>query len=259
MPTVLARFGIWPADMPPTHDLAALGLPPTDDKGASTKDRDREERRRKRRIIELDGQEFSAEELDLGRLVAYISENPGSGVLKASLRKSRLAVMPEVPPKPSGTSQSTSNRRKNRLSDEQKTATGLVGELAAFAWLERAYSDVFSPDCWVSSYREIAGHPPGNDDLGYDFAVPLKSQIIFFEVKSTRGDEMQFELTEAEAGNARDCARTSRADYRVLWVPHVLDTEWRSLHVLPNPMDPAARHLYRFPGTGLLCKFQTGI
>jgi len=146
--------------------------------------------------------------------------------------------------------------RPQRLSDEQKAAIGLVGETVAYAWLSHRYPSVCSPSAWKSAYRETVGEPPGDDTLGYDFEIVLKTRTVYFEVKATAGTDTTFELGESEVGKARDCTRSSRFDYRILFVTQVLDAERRAFFVLPNPMDPANQSFFRFPGSGLTCTFK---
>ena len=55
--------------------------------------------------------------------------------------------------------------RVPRMSDEQRTGVGLIGEVVARAWLERHYANVD----WVSGYRNIVlGDSVGSDSLGYN-------------------------------------------------------------------------------------------
>jgi hypothetical protein len=141
------------------------------------------------------------------------------------------------------------------MSDAQRSAIGLVGETIAYAWLQRQYPDACSPGSRVSSYRETIGEPPGDNSLGYDFKIELRQTTVYFEVKATTGSNTRFDLGESEVGKAADCARRRREDYRVIFIANALSADHRALHVLRNPMDPAYRHLYRFPGAGLVCMF----
>jgi hypothetical protein len=79
---------------------------------------------------------------------------------------------------------------------------------------------------------------------------------VYFEVKATSGNDASFELSEREVGVARDCVRSSRYQYRVLFITDALDAERRALFVLPNPMDAANQSFFRFPGSGLTCTFK---
>jgi hypothetical protein len=80
--------------------------------------------------------------------------------------------------------------------------------------------------------------------------------MVYFEVKATGGTDAFFELSEREVGVARDCVRSSRFQYRVLFITEALDAERRSLFVIPNPMDPSNAAYFRFPGSGLTCTFK---
>lgn len=256
---LVQTLGHWPSGMPLSVEPHVLKVDPTQaDSAAEKRRREREERARRQRIVVVDGTEFSADDVDLEALVAHIQANPGELVLGATRRTTQLAHLPEKRPGGGGGGErnTRAHRRREEASPAQRIAIGLVGEVAAYAWLEVNYPDVFSPECWISSYRELAGYPAGDDDAGYDFRIALKTRTLFFEVKATPGSDTRFQLSENELGVARDCTGRTDLDYRILFVPQVLDSSYRTLYVLPNPMDPVRRHLYRFPGAGLTCHFK---
>lgn len=120
------------------------------------------------------------------------------------------------------------------------------------------YPHEFDATCWQSSYCAVDGVPGGDDGLGYDFRIFLKTKTLYFEVKATTGDITEFELGDSEVKRARACTGRGRAkeEYRVIFVSYVLDSRRRRLDVLPNPLDPDNRAFYRFPGSGLRCSFE---
>ena len=68
--------------------------------------------------------------------------------------------------------------------------------------MKRHYPTIVKEESWVSTNRERALQlPGGNDKLGYDFVVNLPSYTLYFEVKSTSGEDFIFRLgpTEVEA------------------------------------------------------------
>lgn len=255
----LVRAGAWPPGMPHSLDLSLLGLDPADlQEEQDAEERERRERLERRRRITVDGQAFSAERDGYAALAEHVRSTIRPDILAAGRRVSRLAVMPEIattdrdrPPGP--------RRRVVRspaLSDHQTKAIGLVGETIAYEWLQGRYPDVCTPAAWKSSYCETIGQPAGDDTLGYDFEIALKTVTICFEVKATSGTTTAFELGESEVGKARDCIRSERFDYRIIFITDALEADHRRLFLLPNPMDPANRDYFRFPGSGLTCAFR---
>jgi hypothetical protein len=139
------------------------------------------------------------------------------------------------------------------LTESQRGAIGLVGEVVALEWLKRRYSGA-SEDSWKSGYRDfVVGGSVGDDALGFDFEVPVGRTSYLFEVKAMVGDEMQIELGESEVLTAQRHARTDR--YRILYMPFALDPARRAIHVLPNPFAERGRSLYQLAGSGLRYRF----
>ena len=137
------------------------------------------------------------------------------------------------------------------MSDEQRTAVGLVGEIAARGWLERHYASVE----WVSGYRNIVlGDNAGSDGHGYDFIARRASgRRLYFEVKAHEGDTpeiAEFELTEREVA----AAQQYRDAYRILLITSALDTSSRQILELPGPLGPRGVGRYTLAGHGLRYK-----
>jgi hypothetical protein len=255
----LMRSGNWPKGMPPSLELADLDLDAGDLQ--QEQDAEAEERRERfegRRRITVDGESFSAERDGYAALADHVRSTIRPDLLAAGRRVAHLAVMPEVTS--SGRERIPGARgrvvRPPALSDYQTKAIGLVGETVAYEWLQQRYPEVCNPGSWKSSYCETIGQPAGDDTLGYDFELALKTVTIFFEVKATSGTTPAFELGESEVGKARDCTRSARFDYRIVFITDALDADRRQLFLLPNPMDPANRDYFRFPGSGLICAFR---
>jgi hypothetical protein len=256
---LLVSSGHWPEGMPPSLDLSDLGLSAADlQEEQDAEARERRERLEQRRRISVDGQSFSAEHDGYEALANHIRSSIRPDLLTSGRRVARLGFMP-----------ATSPARRERipgarggvvrgpgLSDHQTTAIGLIGETVAYEWLRHRYPDVCTPSSWRSSYCETIGQPAGDDTLGYDLEIALKTVTIFFEVKATSGTDTIFELGESEVGKARDCTRSDRFDYRIVFITDVLDAGRRQLFLLPNPMDPTNRDRFRFPGSGLTCAFR---
>ena len=255
----LMRSGHWPTGMPPSLELADLDLDAGDlQQEQDAEEQERRERLERRRRITVDGQIFSAERDGYTALADHVRSTIRPDLLAAGRRVARLAPMPEVTS--TGRERTPGSRGRvvqpPALSDHQTKAIGLVGETLAYEWLQHRYPDVCTPASWNSSYCETIGQPAGDDTLGYDFEIALKTVTIFFEVKATSGTTTAFELGESEVGKARDCTRSERFDYRIIFITNALDADQRQLFLLPNPMDPANRDYFRFPGSGLTCAFR---
>jgi hypothetical protein len=255
----LALSGDWPEGMPQSLDLEHLGLSATDlQYEQDAEQQQRRDRLEQRRRITIDGESFSAERGGFAALAEHVRSTIRPDILAAGRRVARLAVLPGV--SDAGRERAHGSRggvvRSPALSDHQKSAIGLVGETVAYEWLQNRYPDACTPACWKSSYCETIGQPAGDDTLGYDFEIALKTVTIFFEVKATVGTTTAFQLGESEVGKARDCTRSDRFDYRILFISDALSADQRQLFLLPNPMDPAYRDHFRFPGSGLTCVFR---
>ncbi|MGW2183601.1 protein NO VEIN domain-containing protein [Streptomyces sp. NPDC001732] len=137
----------------------------------------------------------------------------------------------------------------NRTNEDQRSAIGLVGEVAARAWLQRRYSDVR----WRSGYAAVVnGDREASDGLGYDFEVAWRDTTRLYEVKalSEPGAEwVEFELGPSEVETARRHARGSR--YRILLITAALDPARRRVFDLPNPFSAKGRERFRIVGRAL--------
>jgi hypothetical protein len=177
----LAAQDLWPDGMPRSLAPGELGLNDADlQTEADIQERDRRERLRQRRVIHVDGIEFSAEPGDYTAIFDHVSATISDDVLATS-RPARLLELPETRTSQSSGKRGPTGARQESMSDAQKMALGLVGETIAFAWLQRRYPDICSPASWVSSYREAIGEPPGDNSLGYDFKIALKQTTLYFE------------------------------------------------------------------------------
>lgn len=249
----LAEGSFWPLVMPQTTDLEALGLDPDVlDRGQRERRAREEEARRAARSVVLDGEQLDASERNYAELAARVQASVDERFLETSKRAAALA---DVEPKATGPGGGggRGRARRERLTKEQRSAIGLVGEVLAYEWLQKRYPDEITPDSWVSGYRSaVLGGYEGDDSLGYDFEVVQKSQTLRFEVKATATDACEFPLTESEL-RAAQFAR--RGTYRILFIRNALDRSRRTLHVLPNPFEDASRGKYRVMNEGLRYRF----
>jgi hypothetical protein len=243
--------GLWPSGMPLTFNLSELGLSAADLEAARTEEERQQARREfEKRSIEIDGQRYRATPENFGKLAEVVRNSLSESFLK---KRPRFAALNKVAP--SGERTRTSVRSKagstavRSMTEPQRAAIGLIGEVVALEWLKGQYPSA-TEDSWKSTYRDfILGGSQGDDSLGYDFEVPVGRTSYFFEVKATIGESPEIELGESQVVTARNQRRSER--YRILFVPHVLDAERRTVHVLPNPFSDRGQESYRLMGSGL--------
>ena len=242
----------WPDQMPRTLELTTLGLDPADllsrDQEA---DEDRRRRQHERTHLHIDGHEMPVTTEDLSALADTIA----GGLTEDFLTQSGKVTLGPAPSRtsrtgsPGGTGLTIA--RTQRMSDEQRIAVGLIGEIAARGWLERHYASVE----WVSGYRNIVlGDSAGSDRHGYDFIARRASgRRLYFEVKAQEGDApeiAEFELGETEVA----AAQKHRDAYRILLITSALDTSSRRILELPGPLGPHGVGRYTLAGHGLRYK-----
>ena len=138
------------------------------------------------------------------------------------------------------------------MSDEQKLAVGLIGELWVREWLRiRHHLEVVDESNWVSGYRDaVLNTSGGQDALGYDFIVARKSYTLYYEVKASTGDPLRFELGPTEIGAAQRWRSDRDHRFRILYVTYVGDPTRMRVTVLPNPFSTKAEGKFRPVGKG---------
>ena len=243
---VAAALG-WPDQMPQTLDLAALGLDASDLLSRDQADaEDRRRRQHDRTHLQVDGHEVSVDVEHLGSLADSIA----ASLTEELLGQSGKVTLAKVPSgrKRTGSGGGLAVARVPRMSDEQRTGVGLIGEVVARAWLERHYANVE----WVSGYRNIVlGDDVGSDSLGYDFVVQRGgNRRFYYEVKalvSEAPEIAEFELGETEVVSAQ----RHRDGYRILLVCSALDSTSRRILELPNPLGARGAGRYTLLGRGL--------
>jgi hypothetical protein len=253
--TWLAETGRWPADMPRTLRPAELGLSAADiDVASRQREDDARRRRDETRRISIDGTKVSAQEEDYPAIVESIRAGITPELLSTPPSLSDLDIQAGEHPGRGrlGGSGMTAAWRP-RLSDVQAAAVGLAGEVVALEWLKANYPNVTDAS-WRSGYRNLLlGGNEGDDSLGYDFEVVFRRHRLLFEVKATVGDAFEFDLTEAEIRAAQTVRPNDR--YHVLFISKVLDSDERSIYLLPNPLGAEGIGRYRMVGSGLRLRF----
>ena len=246
----LVTSGVWPADKPLSTDLADWGI--SEEKLRDSDEQiesEREIARLKRLKIDINGKEFSATKDNYDQLVAAVAGHftDADGLTKTAMENQKLADAdkPSGSGGSSGSSGDGGNKRVPRspdsgLSDDQRKAVGLIGELYAKEWIRRLYLEKFglalNDSYWVSGYRNaVLGTDSGNDLLGYDMIVRLKSVTHYYEVKASTGESRVFEMGPTEIAAAHKYRADKEHRYRVLYVSNATDHKKMKIAVLPNP------------------------
>lgn len=261
----LEFHGAWPSGKSVSMDFADWGVSEDEIRNREAQsERDRAAQIRRRQQLVFGGREFSAQTENLDALIDAVKEGlkdvDAFVDINSSIR--RLADFDERSRGGSsgGGACGSSNGRTSRsgdssLSEDQKRAVGLVGELFAKEWIRRYHSEKhgYEPDdeCWVSGYRNaVLGTTSGNDGLGYDFAVQLKSTTYYYEVKASTGDFQTFEMGPTEIAAAQRYKADHNNKYRILYVANATDPKRAKISLLPNPFSRAGEKKLRPVGRG---------
>ncbi|KUL31465.1 ATP-binding protein [Actinoplanes awajinensis] len=252
----LQKLGAWPADMPPTDDAAILGLTDDDlDRQKAEERQQRAERERQRRVVNIDEKPFDMDDGFASLRAALDDALDRTPAFLTTAR--RFTGLQEIDSRPGRDNRrgggGFGGRSNAELSSLQKLGVGFAGEWYAYRWLERNYGADFTPECWVSRYREQIFSGSGDDGLGWDFEIPGRRGSWYYEVKTTLGEGGGIELGETQVIAAQENARNRR--WRLIVITNVMN-ENRQIRMLPNPFDPASRGRYRFAGQGLRLEYR---
>ena len=261
----LVSYGVWPKDKPLSTQLDVWGISEESVRESSAQiDNEREKARLRRLKLSVNGTEILATEDNYGNLVSAVTAHFGtaSGLVDLSLANQNLADV-EVPLSGgTGGGGATGNPDRGQprspdagLSDAQKRAVGLIGELYAKEWIRRFYRDKHSLElddsCWVSGYSgAVLGSKSGDDRLGYDMIVRLKSVTHYYEVKASVGDSRAFEMGPTEIAAAHKYRGDKEHRYRILYVSNATDHRRTKFALLPNPFSKEGVKALRPVGRG---------
>ncbi len=257
----LTIVDMWPDAMPSTDDLGGLGLDEGDlDAAVTEQQRARDAKVRADQQLSVHGQVVDLD-ASLNDLVAMVRGNldtdPAS--LNTPYRSADLQIMGDSTKKRGRSSGGTSSTPPlSRLSDPQRQAVGLIGEMTAFHWLlAKDRHSIVDETCWKSTnVSHVFEGLQGDDGLGFDFEVPRKGGSVMYEVKATSGDAGMIELGETEVNCAQEFLRGSQANrWRLLIVEDVLSVQPRVL-MLPNPFTRDNRAKFRFVGNSVRLRFK---
>jgi len=254
----LAHTGRWPLEMARSLDPAEIGIEESDlDEVVQRREDEARRRRDAARHVSIDGETVNAEQDNYAAIVQAVR----TGITPELLASPPKVVdLPAMPPGGrgggTGSGSGVTAARRRRLSDVQVGAIGLAGEVVAHEWLKANYGDATDAS-WRSGYRNLVlGGNEGDDSLGYDFEVIERRRRLFFEVKASVSDVYEFDLTDAEIRAAQRARRGDR--YYILYVTHVLTSDERAIHLLPNPLGTEGLGRYRTVGSGLRLRFALG-
>ena len=144
-----------------------------------------------------------------------------------------------------------------RPSPELRELVGVVGEMHAYRFLQQEFGgETVTPDAWVSEIRQVVlplmpGEPDNTSDShGFDFRFSYDRRRWHVEVKSTTGDDPQFDLGITEIEAATRFTRPRRGRWRILRVRNALSAQ-PEFDWLPNPFQEKFKDRFRLRDGGL--------
>lgn len=253
----LGLEGAWPAGRPVNRDPAAWGLTITH--VTSNEDRARAERAAhllRRTQVDFAGTTMSALSNGYAAIAAAVAGQSAATPGLANAASSEAALQ-TVDPSRSGGGYGSGGGGFNRsseasMSDEQKMAVGLIGELWAREWLRRRHKlAVADENVWFSGYRDtVLNTVGGSDTLGYDFKVETPSVTYYYEVKASLGDPRRFEMGPTEIFAAQRYRADGDNRYRILYIAHVGDPTRMTATLLHNPYSSKGAARFQAVGRG---------
>ncbi|ETT62632.1 hypothetical protein C173_26071, partial [Paenibacillus sp. FSL R7-277] len=226
--------------------------------------RDREEKARANRMMEISGKTVEVTEetmYELWSMLLPLKVNisfEGSPI--APLVLDEQASFLDKPGQSGGAITGGSNgggsggRRggivDDRISPELDKLIGLAGELWMYQWVVQNLPES-GPHSWLSGnkrYHFKSDHGL-NDHAGYDFLLYINGKEIQVEVKATRGTRETFKLGASQTYAAREVLRRQREGESVQYVIAFI-TEAVSnpkIEFLPNPYSSEGASFYTFP------------
>ncbi|CAN7678793.1 ATP-binding protein [Pseudomonas sp. LjRoot263] len=248
LPAALALADLWPATMPRTLELGALGLNLRDleHQGRAEQEVYNSELKRRRTVtigsLDIDGGAEGAFQAIADALETALSDT----AFQVRSGPANLREFPanEPPPRPKRSGK-TGVKDPEYMSDERRTLIGFAGELAAYRYLSRKIRN-FSDEYWISSMgRRFLALPATSDDDGFDFRVPRTRGALHFEVKAHEGDPGLVELERSQVAAAVAYANGKNGTWSILYVAFATDPARITVYELPNPFSPDGLNRFR--------------
>jgi hypothetical protein len=257
-----SSIAVWPEEMPATLDREALGISSTDIEDEQDKAKiERAAREAKARSVTFSGTEIDPREANWDTISTAIE-----GALSRAALSTPIGSQANLQPMLKVRGSTKKHREKKnpgeptvRVPQEKKDMIGRLGELVIYHWLKKRLPEQDIHKAWRSKNAFIITGRPGDDDLGYDFAITFRKQTLYIEVKASTGDPQQFEMGETEVRAARKAARPrSRERYVIAYVRDVGEPASTGVDLLPNPMTDEGSHLLQILGEGIRYGFRRG-
>ena len=216
------------------------------------REREREEERQ-RRTFDVAGFRFEAGTASFGELMEHFNTLAAPVGPRASQDEfTRLAV-----PSHTGRSGGIRGGGNNSLSPGLRELVGIVGEIHAYRFLREEFgNDVVTPAAWVSEIRRrvlrpVPGEKPDvSDGHGFDFRFSDHRGSWYVEVKSTMGDDPQFDLGISEIEAAARLTHERGGRWRILRVRRALGVQ-PEFDWLPNPFREEFKNRFRLQRGGM--------
>lgn len=252
----LGQEGVWPVGRPVNRDPAAWGL--TTGNLATNEERlkaERAEQQRRRTQVEFAGTSMSALSEGYAAIAAAVAAKSALAPALTNVSSHEATLQPVDLSRTGGGLSGGGAFSKSygaSMSDEQKVAVGLIGELWAREWLRRRHDlESLGENVWVSGYRDaVLNTVGGSDHLGYDFMVATKSLTYYYEVKASMGDPRRFEMGPTEIYAAQNYRADRDNRYRILYLAYVGDPVRMTATLLANPFSAKAAAGFRPVGRG---------
>lgn len=254
----LTLEGFWPQGRAAIADLAVWGL--STEKMAANEERlkaTRAEQQRRRHEVEFGDGRLLAQTDRYAEIAAAVAAalDQASALNDVSSQDAPLKNIDAARPSGhahDGSRKAATKSPESAMSDEQKRAVGLIGELWAREWLRRRHNlECVDENIWVSGYRDnVLNTSGGCDSLGYDFIVETKSRTHYYEVKASTGDPGRFELGPTEIVTAQRYRGDREHRYRILYLSNVGDPARLTFTLLTNPFSAKADGKFRLVGNG---------
>lgn len=247
LPAALAHGGLWPAGMPATTALDALGLVADDlDQQARAEQRRRDDDARRDRTMTFGGVPVEGGESGSFQKVAdALAAGLASKAFQTRSGPAELRPFPEGDDRaPRKRGRSEGGKDPSFLTDAQRDLIGFAGEYAAYVHLQRTVRN-FADEHWISSIGRRYLCLKTIVDRGYDFHVPRSRGGLYYEVKGHTGDPKYVDLERSQVEAAVQFADERQGIWKILYISHVLDPHAITVHELANPFSEGNMRLFR--------------